>query len=76
MILLLIAAIAAGAQSPPDAKEEGKGEARAVVERQMASPPRYGQRLSPDEAAIIYRNYLQSIGRRLSSTGRGSPGGP
>lgn len=44
-----------------------ESEARRVIEWQLASPPREGRGggLSPDEAEVIHRRYLESIGETL-----------
>jgi len=44
-----------------------ESEARRVIEWQLASPPREGRDggLSPSEAEVIQRRYLESIGEML-----------
>lgn len=47
---------------PPPLPQES--EARRVIEAQLSAPPRE-TRLSPEEAEVIHRRYLDSIGQRL-----------
>jgi hypothetical protein len=42
-----------------------ESEARRVIERQRQAPPRTEAELSAEEAVLIRRQYLQSIGQRI-----------
>jgi hypothetical protein len=69
MIAILIAAAAAGygPSGPVLTPLSSRGEARTVIEQQLRSPPRPGQRggVSPEEADRIMARYLASIGVSL-----------
>ncbi|KXU31687.1 hypothetical protein A0J57_21660 [Sphingobium sp. 22B] len=56
VVLLLMAAAPAPAPA---------GEARRVMEAQLKAPVREDAELSAEEAAVIRRRYLESIGRRV-----------
>ncbi|MBO9580456.1 MAG: hypothetical protein J7498_06155 [Sphingobium sp.] len=65
VVVFLMAASAvasAKAATPPPAQTS----ARKVIEAQLQSPPRQGDRpsLNPDEADAIYKRYIASIGQR------------
>jgi hypothetical protein len=67
MIALMILAAAPSALQTPPPPLPMDSEARRVIDRQLASPPRSGPAagLSPEEADKINERYLASIGARL-----------
>jgi len=67
MIAILLAA-AAAAESPRPAPALHQGEARSVMEAQLAVPPRTDADagLDPDEADMILKRYLASVGQTLA----------
>ncbi|ABQ69854.1 hypothetical protein Swit_3508 [Rhizorhabdus wittichii RW1] len=71
MMAILIAAAATVAASPPPPAPLPalhRGEARSVMESQLATPPRTSADagLDPDEADAVYRRYIGSIGQTIA----------
>lgn len=66
MMILIAAAMAADTPAPATAAPL-PDDARSIVERQLASPPRAGAAagLDADEADMIYRRYIALIGEPL-----------
>jgi hypothetical protein len=70
MMFLIAAAMATDTPAPATPPPPRLDDARSVVERQLASPPRTGAAagLDSDEADMIYRRYIASIGEPLEPT--------
>lgn len=75
--LLVVPLAAMASCSPPPAEPETdggyarNGRARAFIDAQLASHPAGTEPgLSGDEATVIYRNYLRSIGRQMTGSGQ------
>jgi hypothetical protein len=67
ILLLTLAAAAATAEPPVPTPLPAGGEARTVIDRQLASPPRSGTAagLSAAEADAVMTRYIASIGTRI-----------
>ncbi|QEH81139.1 hypothetical protein EIK56_24865 [Sphingomonas sp. C8-2] len=61
MLITIMLASAAAQSSPPSAAPIGS--ARSVIEAQLQSAPRVDDQMSPEEADIVQRKYLESIGK-------------
>ncbi len=65
-LFLIAAASATASQAPAKPQVQPAGPARSVIEAQLRSPPREAdpRSLSAEEADVIYKRYLASIGQR------------